>query len=1042
MNMKLRVTILGLCLSGLVLAWHTSSPGEAAEARNPVPPETAKILERAQQGNVESQNMAGLAYKSGNGVAQDDAKAAQWFKRAAAKGYPPAEFNLAKMYWEGRGVRRDTSEAVHWLNKAAAKGHAPAESALGSLYHSGGVVKQDLGKAVAWYTKAAEHGDADGQYNLGLMYETGQGVRADCAQAFKWLTQAAAQNLPAAQFRLGRIYDTGSCAPRNDKEAARLFQAAAAQGNHEAEARLGWFYLMGYGVEQNDTLAAQCFTRAAQAGDATGQFMLGQLYRDGRAVNKDTVAAYKWFKLAVAAGSKIDGSESLKPHMSPQEIATAEAQVRAWKTNAAGTNNGSTAAQEQDSKLQTASLHSGSSVFPPGFDQYGGLLAHSCKKTGRFHTEKQGQRWWLCTPAGHVYWNLSVGGMIPGESGCDPATGQCYNLAGAITAKYGDTNAAWGPAQVRRVQSWGFNGIGQDSYAFVTPVATDGHWPKDHSQPNKMPMVNTLLISNYAQVNLSGYASGAVKDLVWGINSRYNGWRASSLDFFDGNFAQWLQGFLAKDGAAQSYKNSPWVIGLFFDDTDYFWGMGAGPDINTGHVTYHLGYITLITSPSQTFNHNGRNYRNEPAMYPDSKVSSKVAMASPSATCSIATPCSLRDYLAKKYRTIGALNQAWGSNYTTFDSSGTPVVGESLGAGDGSTKVFTKNLDRSPVSPESVAIKLGGNLQGGDCPWWWRGECHVGTSGMGTLGGASGTKIASGTINYSKGQITVTFSTAPEPGQAVTVDYVANGWMYGTGLMDEDGRNTAWVGTNPVCLSPAAACNGKSNPIANANPHLAADLDEWLGQFAAQYFRTCRHAMSVYDPHMLYLGTDTVGTWGTPARKEILQAAAQYVDGLAVQWMPDQPDLATGAAVHSFLTRYFGDKPLFNLLTMHATADSALYRYTNTSGVLGQFVADRTQGARGQRWHNYVNAMLTTPGYNGTYQWVGAIWWGLYDFWNEKTNWGLVSLSDNAYDGKEAATGTHACSPPLDAYNCGKEDRNYGDTITQVKQANMQWTQY
>jgi hypothetical protein len=577
------------------------------------------------------------------------------------------------------------------------------------------------------------------------------------------------------------------------------------------------------------------------------------------------------------------------------------------------------------------------------------------------------------------------------------------------------------------------------SYAKVTPIDSDGRWPGDHTQPTKMPMTDTLLISNYAQVNLWNYASGAVKDLLWGVNGHYTEWKAASLDFFDANFGRWLNTYLAKDSYAQRYKNSPWVIGLFLDDTDYFWGLGAGPDVNTGHVTYHLGYITLITSPVQTFNHNATNYHGQAVLYPDTSVYSKVAMASPPATCSIVTPCSLRDYLAKKYGSIGALNRAWGSNYTTFDSSGTPVTGESLGTGDGNTKVFTKTLAHSPVSPESVSVKVASLLQGGDCPWWWPGECHINASGIGTLGGLSGTTLASGQINYRKGQITVSFNTAPALGQAVTVDYVANGWMYGTGLMDEDGRNTAWVGTNPWCLSPAAACNGKANPVANANPKLAADLDEWLEQFAAQYFKTCRGAMSAYDAHMLYLGADTVGTWGTPPRKEILRAAAAHVDVLFTTWFPDQPDSTTGAAAYSFLTRYFGDKPLLNFPSIHATADSSLYRYAKTPGVLGALVGDVTQTARGERWLNYMNAMLATPSYNGTYQWVGTNWWELYDDWAEKTDWGLVSLLDNAYDGREAKAEVRPCSPPLDAHQCGREERNYGDAITKVGQANALW---
>ena len=86
-------------------------------------------------------------------------------------------------------------------------------------------------------------------------------------------------------------------------------------------------------------------------------------------------------------------------------------------------------------------------------------------------------------------------------------------------------------------------------------------------------------------------------------------------------------------------------------------------------------------------------------------------------------------------------------------------------------------------------------------------------------------------INYSNGAITVTFSQPPAVGQQISANYVVNGWMYGTGLMDEDGRHTAWLGTNAYCLTPATACDGVDAPAPNANTNVGADLDAWITQF-------------------------------------------------------------------------------------------------------------------------------------------------------------------------------------------------------------------
>jgi len=256
---------------------------------------------------------------------------------------------------------------------------------------------------------------------------------------------------------------------------------------------------------------------------------------------------------------------------------------------------------------------------------------------------------------------------------------------------------------------------------------------------------------------------------------------------------------------------------------------------------------------------------------------------------------------------------------------------------------------------------------------------------------------APGSINYSNGQVQITFGVPPSAGASITVDYTVNGWMFGSGVMDEDGRNSAWLGTNPICLAPAAACDGVGEPLPNANSNVAADLDGWIGQFAANYFSTVRTSMKAQFPNMMYLGPDTLGTWGVPARKEILQAAATYLDGSTLAWLGSSG--LNSNAIYQYVTQYLGDIPLINSSYLPATADSFLWRYPNNS------VADfGAQELRGQAYRNIMNDMLGTLSYNQSYQWVGMDIFGLLDHWMEKINWGPVSLNDNPYDGKSACT--------------------------------------
>jgi hypothetical protein len=75
---------------------------------------------------------------------------------------------------------------------------------------------------------------------------------------------------------------------------------------------------------------------------------------------------------------------------------------------------------------------------------------------------------------------------------------------------------------------------------------------------------------------------------------------------------------------------------------------------------------------------------------------------------------------------------------------------------------------------------------------------------------------------------------------------------------------------------------------------------------------------------------------------------------------------------------------------------------------------------------------------------VGFIWWEFHDNYGERANWGLVTLSDNAYDGKEATVsggrpGVVGSARCRDAWGfpCGSEERDYGDFLSVVRDTNF-----
>ena len=78
-------------------------------------------------------NNVGVLYNNGLGVAQDYAKAREWFERAAAKGEAEGMTNLGLLYNNGLGVARDYAKAREWFEKAADKGDPTAKMALEQL---------------------------------------------------------------------------------------------------------------------------------------------------------------------------------------------------------------------------------------------------------------------------------------------------------------------------------------------------------------------------------------------------------------------------------------------------------------------------------------------------------------------------------------------------------------------------------------------------------------------------------------------------------------------------------------------------------------------------------------------------------------------------------------------------------------------------------------------------------------------------------------------------------------------------------------------
>ncbi len=645
-------------------------------------------------------------------------------------------------------------------------------------------------------------------------------------------------------------------------------------------------------------------------------------------------------------------------------------------------------------------------IFPAcstsqSLDRFGGRKDVTCTTNPKkWHTEKMGDRWWICTPEAHGLFLQDVEYVNLTDS----------TAQNAMTKKYGNV-ANWSEATLERMKAWGFNAIGDYAYNAIWPLSNDAGLPVDakggHGHAVKLPFFASTRPSLYSMRNpvmhqWDGknvrFLEDPVKNILNGHSPYYNGYVPGGGigDYYDSKMQTWLLAHMSKEwtsGYLKNSQNSDYMLGVLGDDGDEMFGMACGSDFPTTPPGYNNSDLTLLIlseSPLQTANPNlGFVYR-------DTKLHSKAA---------------LRDQLSAKYGNITALNSAWGSNYTTFDSTGNPVSGEGIGSGDGNSLVFSHKLSQLTPSRFSVQVFANGTPIAGD-------------TGAGAIFGSD----IEGTINYKTGELRLNFASghAPARGIALTVSYVQNGWGIGSGLMDEDMRpeHQAWLGNTWNGLDPMSRSSLKK-----MNSNARADLDRYLRQTAGWYFKMLRDGVHGQFPNAMI--AVEIGTWGGVPPGPVLQAAGEFVD----LFEDDETRAPFEPARLDFIAKNYGDKPYLAGIYLAANPDSE-FRDKGNQPPGENF---RTQEERGKAYYAAVSGFLTTKNSAGTNPRAGFILWSWMDMWGEKTNWGLVSHLDNAYDGHEAVAGAVPCSPPLQKYTCGGESANYGDYLTKVKEANRLW---
>ncbi len=157
----------------------------------------------ARSGNVNAMFNLGVYYYNGDGVGVNDGLSYAWFTLAkeggakeAAAAVQRAESELkdwqitdslkqiAQMYEKNGDMPENQAEAARWWLKAAARGDQDAQLQIANKLPNGQGVTQDFTQARHWCEEAAKV-TVRGEYCIGFIYQRGLGVTADAKEARK-----------------------------------------------------------------------------------------------------------------------------------------------------------------------------------------------------------------------------------------------------------------------------------------------------------------------------------------------------------------------------------------------------------------------------------------------------------------------------------------------------------------------------------------------------------------------------------------------------------------------------------------------------------------------------------------------------------------------------------------------------------------------------------------------------------------------------------------------------------------------------------------
>jgi len=604
-----------------------------------------------------------------------------------------------------------------------------------------------------------------------------------------------------------------------------------------------------------------------------------------------------------------------------------------------------------------------------------------------------------------------IKGVVTRAYSIPPVVSQLYereNVDELAQAKYGGRwptpFVRWAGNTIAKLESWGFNAAGQYSYRYDQVHALSGD--DGVSVPHPFPSLKVVQVSDLAMRSTETVTASPIKNIYAGVAGQsvcVGQYEGRSPDVFDPNYQSAIDGVVRNMLVGQA--DPSYYYGLVPEEADDLFAIN-----NNQHQ--HLGFEVLAENPYQV---------TDPVYsvtYADPKFYAKNALQKFLASeygCSNSPEPSATDYCGSvaAEKALLALNEAWGTSYTTWDTSSGSVVNGTNEYGSG-----TGFLDEDG---RHIFYNSSGCHEGEQLAYDSSGFTNPAhpalRSDLDAFAGYYATTYAQAMSMAlaqveSRPPVFLPLYSAPVFAYKATARFFDGFWIH-PGINSE---GWSCVSYDPTCtaddLNRIYRAAGKPLIVAD---YFIATADSQIGISGTVTATSYNEATSASQ-----VAVSGMNWWlAQPNNLNITNStcAAYYLNirPSAVRWKMGASFLTMPGDWSSCLTN---GSSVAQVITAQSIGDTIAVDFPSQSARALAMIA---------RWEAEVNYQ----GPDGIRPVVGLEHWSLYDespqvYASPPGEYGLFTVNDNPYDGVSDKT-----APATDpaGYLSGGEEENYGDLL-------------